>query len=101
MPDQKEILATSVNFASGTKIPGRIKCSLKQPVVARVESTKDGIILSSELFDEEAYGPTYNEAEIEFLTSLCDRFQSLAKRESRLSPQDRSILNELRSVLKI
>ena len=101
MSNQKEMLATSVSFAVGTKIPSRIKCSLRQPVVARVESTKDGIILSSELFDEEAFGSTYSAAEIEFLVSLCDRFQSLAKRENHLSAQDRAILNELRSVLQI
>jgi hypothetical protein len=87
-------------FPERTSIPGRPGCSLKRAVVAQVETTKDGFVVASPFVDEEAFGDTHSAAALEFLNSLCDRFHSLSRRGERLSEEDRTILERLRSILQ-
>lgn len=82
-----------------TAIPGTQALALKCDIFASIDWTNDGVIIRSELLDEEGYGRTYDEAWSDLLTSLRDRHASLAKREARLSPADRRILNSLRDAI--
>jgi hypothetical protein len=91
----KELLTIS----SGTVIPGNPPYKLNGTVIATIDYTGDGVVIASPMLDEEGYGETYEAAWYDFLVSLRDRYASLAKRESNLSPGDREVLDNLRSLL--
>lgn len=86
-------------FEGGTPIPDS-DLALRNPVAVEIQTTRDGFVIRSSGLDEEAYGSTYQEAYVEFLTSLRDRFYSLIRREAYLSSEDLAILNKLRILLE-
>jgi len=67
-------------------------------LVVEMETTPDGYVIRAGHLDEDAFGPTYQEVYLEFLTSLRDRYCSLCRREGSLSPQDGSVLKRLRDI---
>lgn len=73
--------------------------SLNYALIAEMTATRDGFVLRSGDLDEEAFGLTYEEACLGFLTSLRDRYYSLLRREASLSRQDHSVLERLRRLL--
>jgi hypothetical protein len=73
---------------------------LKYAVSAEMEQTSDGVVIRSNDLDEEAFGLSTQEAYLEFLTSLRDRYCSLLRREASLSDQDLTILQKLRGFLE-
>ena len=81
----------------GTTIPGNPMVTLKCPIFASIDWSGDGVVISSVLFDEDGYGGTYEVAWADLLSSLRDRYTSLAKREAVLSAADREVLTALRS----
>lgn len=82
----------------GVQIPGS-DFELRRPLVAEAEATWDGYVFRSGCFDEESFGSTIEESLLDFLTSLVDRYHSLARRE-RLSEPDQLVLSRLRSLLE-
>lgn len=86
-----------LQIPSGTAIPGDRNLKLKADIFVAVDRTKDGVLLISELLEEDGYGPTFGVARQDFLTSLRDRYDSLMKVETDLSPSDRKVLDGLRS----
>ena len=84
---------------SGTVVSGNPAPKLKCDIFASIDWTNDGVIIRSELLDEEGYGGTFEAAWSDFLTSLRDRHASLAKKETRLSPADRNVLDGLRAAI--
>lgn len=88
-----------LSFPKGTAIPGREHLVLSRSIEAETEATPDGFVIRSGAAGEEGYGATYDEACVDFLTSLRDRCDSLARREDRLSAEDRSVLERLRMLL--
>jgi hypothetical protein len=85
-------------FPEGTPIPGTgLMLGFEVHVV--LEMTRDGLTLRSGALDEEAFGATPEEVYVDFLTSLRDRYNSLARREGRLSREDSQILRDLRGLL--
>ncbi len=85
-------------FPEGTVIPGTdLRLGFEVHVV--LEITGDGLTLRSGVLDEEAFGATPEEVCVDFLTSLRDRYNSLARREGRLSREDSQILGHLRGLL--
>ena len=85
---------------SGTTIPGDPGLELVSDVFATIDWTSDGIIVASALLDEDGYGWSYDDAWGDFLTSLKDRLDSLARREDRLAQGDRHVLDQLRAILR-
>ena len=73
---------------------------LKQSLLVKIESTKDGLVMRSNYIDEDAFGQTLEDAYLDFLTSIRDRYQSLVAREQSLSSDDRSVLDKLRTLLQ-
>ena len=73
---------------------------LKQPLLVQIEATKDGLVMRSNYIDEEAFGQTLEDVYLDFLTSIRDRYNSLVLREQRLSSDDRSVLDKLRTLLQ-
>lgn len=88
----------TITLQEGTGIPGS-DLMLRYGLVGEMEVTRDGFVMGSGDLDEWSFGATYEEAYLEFLTSLRDRYYSLSRREDLLSPQDLSILEKLRSLL--
>ena len=88
-----------LTFAEGTQIPDS-DYEFEQCVVAELRTTADGFVIRCYSIDEEAYGHTYKEAYLDFLTSIRDSYRSLIQREEKLSKQDSEILNELRALLQ-
>lgn len=87
-----------ITIAAKTPVPGGFV--LSRALVAEVEATPDGWVIRSGWVNEEAYGSTYGEAYTDFLTSLRDRYQSLNRRQERLSAQDRAVFDTLRALLE-
>jgi hypothetical protein len=85
-------------FPQGTAIPNS-DFELRYAIVVQKQITRDGIVIRSGSFDEEAFGVVEEDAYLDFLTSLRDRYNSLRWRESSLSAQDSSVLNKLRDLL--
>ena len=83
----------------GTQIPNS-RYKLQQYIPAELERTTDGFIIRCHSIDEEAYGDTYGAAYSDFLTSIRDHYESLVKREKRLSSCDKAVLEKLRSLLQ-
>jgi hypothetical protein len=89
-----------VTFSQNTRIPDPDRdLSLKYALIAEMTATRDGFVLRSGDLDEDAFGLTYEEAYLGFLTSLRDRYDSLLRREASLSRQDHSVLERLRRLL--
>ena len=89
-----------ITLPQGTSIPGDPSVVLQHALHVEIENTRDGVVLRSASLDEEAFGASYNEACLDFLTSLRDRYRSLSRREERLSPQDCSVLERLCRLLE-
>ena len=86
----------TITLYRGTPIPERTGITLNDFLVAEVLHTPDGIVISSGEVDEDGYGLTFQEAYIDFLTSVHDRYSSLQHRKKRLSTQELSVLKNLR-----
>jgi len=99
LPMDQVVAPEFLTIQGGTVIPGDPGLVLTEDVYASVEWSKEGVLISSVLFDEEGYGWTYEEAWDDFLSSLRDRRDSLAKRAERLSPADQGVLDKLRRVI--
>lgn len=85
-------------FPEGTIIPDSgLRLGFEVHVV--LEMTMDGLTMRSGALDEEAFGATPEEVCVDFLTSLRDRYNSLARREGRLSREDSQILRDLHGLL--
>lgn len=85
-------------FKKETPIPGS-DLKLGEEIWADIERTDDAYVVRCGVLDEEAYGSSFQDAYIDFLTSLRDRYEVLSHRESRLAPPDRQILTRLRALL--
>jgi len=83
----------------GTPIPNS-SFSFQHELLAELHTSKDGYVIQSALIDEDGYGYTKREAYIDFLTSICDRYNSLKGRKSSLSKHDLQILNNISSLLE-
>ena len=89
----------AVSFPEGTSIPGSPDLILNRGVLANMDISGDGVIIQSGDLDEEGFGFTFEEAAIDFLTSLRDRLDSLARRAERLAPDERTLLERLRGLI--
>lgn len=87
-----------VTFFQDTEIPNS-DLVLKYPLGVEIETTLDGFVVRSGVLDEEAFGVTYADAYLDFLTSLRDRYHSLSRRQGPLSTQDHAVLERLRNLL--
>ena len=74
--------------------------ALMVPLSLEGEPTRDGWLVRSGFLDEESYGEDLEAALRDFLTSLCDRLQSLSRRESTLAAPERVVLDRLRAILR-
>ena len=99
LPLDREFSNQLLTVPNGTPLPGTPASRLRSDVFASVDWTRDGVVISSNLFEEEGYGRTYDDAWNDFLSSIRDRHDSLARRESRLSAGDKRVLDALRSVI--
>jgi len=72
---------------------------LRHDLTVRKEMTQDGYVIKSSYIDEESFGATLEEAYFDFLTSIRDKYNSLQRREMKLSPRDKTILENIRSLL--
>jgi hypothetical protein len=87
-----------VTIPHKTAIP-KSDLRLEYALVVEIGTTPDGYVIRSGYLDEDAFGLTYQEVYLEFLTSLRDRYYSLCRREDSLSPQDHSVLERFRDIL--
>lgn len=99
LPREQMFAKTLLAIHSGTVLPGAPPLKLRSDIFASIDWTKDGVVISSCLFDEDGYGRTYEDAWHDFIASLRDKHASLKKREATLSPEDRRVLDALRSSL--
>jgi hypothetical protein len=83
----------------GTILPGDPTYKLNFSVRGVIQNTIDGFLIAVPIFDEEGYGETYESAWDDLLSSIRDKYASLAKMEQGLSPPDRKVLSELRKNL--
>jgi hypothetical protein len=72
---------------------------LRHDLTVRKEMTQDGYVIKSSYIDEESFGTTLEEAYFDFLTSIRDKCNSLQRREMKLSPRDKTVLENIRSLL--
>lgn len=101
LPLEREFSKQLLIVPKGSVLPGTPPAMLESQVFVSVDWTRDGVIVSSALFEEEGYGRSYEEAWGDFLSSIRDRYESLAKREPRLSTGDKRVLGALRSALNL
>lgn len=87
------------NIIADTPLPNS-SLSLKHDLIIRSDSTQDGYTIKSNYIDEESFGITLEEAYIDFLTSIRDKYNSLQRRETKLSSSDKAVLTNIRSLLK-
>lgn len=73
---------------------------LRRELAIRKEITQDGYVLKSSYIDEESFGHTFEEAYFDLLTSIRDKYRSLQRRETKLSPRDKTVLENIRSLLE-
>lgn len=97
LPQCQIIEKTLLAIPRGTLLPGSRR--LVSDIFAAIDNTKDGIVISSCLFEEDGYGKSYEEAWDDFLSSLCDKYGSLEKRAATLSHADFEILKQLRATI--
>lgn len=72
---------------------------IRHDLTVRKETTQDGYVIRSSYIDEESFGATLEEAYFDFLTSIRDKYKSLQRREMKLSPRDKTVLENIRSLL--
>jgi hypothetical protein len=72
---------------------------LRRDLAVHQEITQDGYLIRSSYIDEESYGETREQAYLDFLTSIRDKYRSLQRREAKLSPRDKTVLQNIRSLL--
>ena len=99
LPTERLFTKQLLLIPKGAILPGSPPAHLACDLFASIDWTKDGIVVSSALLDEEGYGWSENAAWNDFMLSLRDRHDSLRKRASRLSTGDREILEHLQSVI--
>jgi hypothetical protein len=63
------------------------------------EMTQDGYVIQSAYIDEESFGSTLDEVYFDFLNSIRDKYNSLQRREMKLSPRDKAVLANMRLLL--
>jgi hypothetical protein len=86
------------NIIANTPLPNSALL-LRHDLTVRKEMTQDGYVMKSSYIDEESFGATLEEAYFDFLTSIRDKYNSLQRREMKLSPRDKTILENIRSLL--
>jgi hypothetical protein len=86
------------NIIAETRLPNS-DLLLKRDLTVRQEMTQDGYVIKSSYIDEESFGATLEEAYFDFLTSIRDKYNSLQLREMKLSPRDKTVLENIRSLL--
>jgi len=89
----------TITLPEGTPIPDSNGLELRQGILVELEVTPDGYVLCASGLDEDGYGYTYDEAYLDFITSIRDRYSVLKRREGRLSPEDSIILQRLKTLL--
>jgi len=87
-------------FPAGLPIPGT-DATIKEAVIAEVETTEDGFILRAATLGDESFGVDFPSAALEFLTSMVDRLQVLRRLDGQLSPSDQAVLHRLASVVDV
>jgi hypothetical protein len=96
---QYPISSSIFNIIANTHLPNS-DLFLKYDLTVRGEMTQDGYVIKSSYIDEESFGATLEEAYLDFLTSIRDKYNSLQQRERKLSPRDKAVLENMRSLLK-
>jgi hypothetical protein len=86
------------NIIANTPLPNSALL-LRHDLTVRKEMTQDGYVMKSSYIDEESFGATLEEAYFDFLTSIRDKYNSLQRREMKLSPRDKTVLENIRSLL--
>lgn len=86
------------NIIAKTPLPNS-DLLLRHDLPVRKEITQDGYVIKSSYIDEESFGVTLEEAYFDFLTSIRDKYNSLQRREMELSPRDKTVLENIRSLL--
>ena len=69
-----------IMFIKGTSVSNRGDIKLGRNIIAEVMYSYDGVMVRAGDLDEDGYGNTFEEATFDFLTSLCDRYDSLSRR---------------------
>ena len=95
---QYPISSSIFNIIAKTPLPNS-DLFLRRDLTVREEITQDGYVIESSYIDEESYGDTLEEAYFDFLTSIRDKYRSLQRREMKLSPRDKTVLENIRSLL--
>lgn len=93
-----QFISLSITIPQKTVIPDS-DLMLKYALEVEVEAMSDGYVIRCGYLDEDTFASRYEEAYLEFLASLRDRYYSLCKRKDRLSLQDLSILERFRDIL--
>jgi hypothetical protein len=94
LPQCQIVEKTLLSIPKGTLLPGTRQ--LASDIFAAIDTTKDGIVITSCLFEEDGYGKSYEEAWDDFISSLCDKYDSLERRAAVLSQSDLEVLRQLR-----
>jgi len=84
-----------IMFIKGTSVPNRGDIKLGRNIIAEVMYSHDGVMVRAGDLDEDGYGNTLEEASFDFLTSLCDRYDSLSRRLQRLADTEVTIFERL------
>jgi len=95
----KYLISSAIfNIIAKTRLPNS-DLLLGRDLPVRKEMTQDGYVIKSSYVDEESFGATLEEAYFDFLTSIRDKYNSLQRREMKLSSRDKTILENIRSLL--
>jgi len=95
----KYLISSAIfNIIAKTRLPNS-DLLLRHDLPVRKEMTQDGYVIKSSYIDEESFGATLEEAYFDFLTSIRDKYNSLQRREMKLSPRDKTVLENIRSLL--
>ena len=92
------ISSSIFNIIAKTPLPNSYLL-LRHDLTVRKEMNQDGYVITSSYIDEESFGATLEEAYFDFLTSIRDKYNSLQRREMKLSPRDKAVLANIRSLL--
>jgi len=88
-----------IMFVEGTLVPNRGNTKLGRGIIAEVTYSHDGVVVRAGDLDEDGYGNTLEEASLDFLTSLCDRYDSLYRRRQSLAETEINIFERLHTAL--
>jgi len=97
--DFQPISMELMRIIKGTQIPNS-SYTLQHDLLTKLQTSRDGYIIQSALVDEDGYGITVNEAYLDFLSSIRDRYDSMRARQSCLSTHELQILHSLRHLLE-